>query len=98
MTALSMLITVCLVGGAPKAPVTLDATRQLFLDDYLIASMTNVERLDDAGTPIARSTPIRRDNLDIEVQWESGRPDPAGGPVSLRIILKNALLFALWCS
>jgi len=57
-----------------------------------------VEVLDAGGEPVARSKPIRRDALDIPVEWERGSlPDPRK-PVVLRITLRNALLFALWCS
>ena len=37
-------IVVCAAAAGAGTPITLDATRQLFLDDDLIASMTNVER------------------------------------------------------
>ena len=56
-----------------------------------------VEVLDAAGSVLAISQPIRRDGLDLPVEWRQG--SPAGhGPVGLRITLKNAHLFALWCS
>lgn len=50
------------------------------------------------GTPVARSKPIRCDSLDVPVEWEEIPTDRPKDPVVLRITLKNALLFALWCS
>jgi hypothetical protein len=54
----------------------------------------NVEALDTTGQSIARSKPIRRDNLDTLIEWEGGE---IRGAVVLRITLKNACLYALWC-
>jgi hypothetical protein len=54
----------------------------------------NVEALDATSRPIARSKPITRDSLDSLVEWEDGE---ITGPVVLRITLKNACLYALWC-
>ncbi len=56
-----------------------------------------VELLDSSGKLLGRSKPIQRDGLDIPVEW-SGDIQQPDGPVSLRIKLKNARLFALWCS
>ena len=55
-----------------------------------------VELLDAEGKLLARSKSIQRDALDIPVNWSSEiiLPD---GPVKLRVKLKNARLFALWC-
>ena len=56
-----------------------------------------VEALDPAGKLLARSKPIRRDALDIAVEWPE---DPFPGLdtlVVLRFTLKNACLYALWC-
>jgi hypothetical protein len=53
-----------------------------------------VEALNAAGQSIARSKPIHRDSLDTLVEWEGGE---VTGPVALRITLKNACLYALWC-
>ena len=55
-----------------------------------------VELLDSAGKLLVRSKPIQRDGLDIPVEW-SGDIEQHGEPVSLRIKLKNARLFAMWC-
>jgi hypothetical protein len=55
-----------------------------------------VQLLDTNDKPLATSKPIRRDGLDIPVEWTA----PAARPpalVKLRIHLKNARLFALWC-
>ena len=56
-----------------------------------------VEVLDANDKPLARSKPIQRDGLDIPVEWAEPverLPEFA----KLRIHLKNARLFALWCS
>jgi hypothetical protein len=55
----------------------------------------NVEALKTTGQSIARSKPIRRDSLDTLIEWEGGE---ITGPVVLRITLKNACLYALWCN
>jgi hypothetical protein len=54
----------------------------------------NVEALDGTGQSIARSKPIARDTLDAVIEWKGGE---VTGPVVLRITLKNACLYALWC-
>ena len=56
-----------------------------------------VEMLDERGTTIARSIPIRRDALSIPVHWELDKVPAASQAVRLRITIENALLFALWC-
>lgn len=57
-----------------------------------------VEVLDAAGQTIAQSQPIQEDGLDIAVEWQEGSLENLETPVVLRITLRNALLFALWCS
>ena len=57
-----------------------------------------VEALDEAGRVTAASRPLRRDALDIPIEWQTGVPPKAGDTVALRFTLKNAHLFALWCS
>jgi hypothetical protein len=57
-----------------------------------------VEVLDAAGKTIDRSKPICTDSLDAVVEWEPGGPEKADEPVVLKITLKNACLYALWCS
>ncbi len=57
-----------------------------------------VEVLDKGGKVVAVSKPIRRDATDVAVAWAEGGLKPGAGPVSLRITLKNARLFALWCT
>ena len=54
----------------------------------------NVEALDLAGKVICKAKPIRRDSLDTLIEWEAGA---IHGDVVLRITLKNASLYALWC-
>lgn len=60
MNASAMLIALCLVGQS-GTPIPLDATRQLFLDDYLIATSENVTRQvhavqKHAANPVLRAT------------------------------------------
>jgi len=55
-----------------------------------------VEVLGTDGKLVARSKPVQRDALDLPVEWSSGFAPPAD-PVTLRIKLTNARLFALWC-
>ena len=57
-----------------------------------------VEILDKSGKTIARSKPVQQDALDIPVQWEEAGLANATSPVTLRITLRNALLFAIWCA
>ena len=56
-----------------------------------------VAALDAEGNVVARSEPIQADALAIPVRWQEGRLPGKQTPVSLRIELKNALLYALWC-
>jgi hypothetical protein len=55
-----------------------------------------VELVDANDRLLAKSKPIQRDALDIPVEWAA---PPEGLPerAKLRIKLKNARLFALWC-
>jgi hypothetical protein len=53
-----------------------------------------VEALDGGGRSIDKSKPIRGDRLDELVEWTSGN---FVGAAALRIRLKNACLYALWC-
>lgn len=57
-----------------------------------------VEVLDGEGRVIAKSKPIRADGLDLPVAWQEGGIEDVDAPVALRITLRNALLFALWCT
>lgn len=57
-----------------------------------------IEACEPNGRVVAVSRPVRCDSLDAVVEWAEGDLDGAKGPVVLRIRLKNALLFALWCS
>jgi hypothetical protein len=56
-----------------------------------------VEALDQQGRSTAVSKPIAADGLDIPVVWERGELQAGDGPVTLRIRLRNARLFAVWC-
>ena len=44
MIAFPILIVCSVAGVSSSSPITLDETKQLFLDDFLIASSTNVIR------------------------------------------------------
>ena len=56
-----------------------------------------VEVLDPSDKVLARSRPLTADALDIPVDWDTGSLEKLPGPVRLRITLRNALVFALWC-
>ena len=56
-----------------------------------------IEVLDKDGKVVAESNPIRADGVDIPVAWAKGELKPGHDPLSLRITLSNARLFALWC-
>jgi len=57
-----------------------------------------VEVLDLSGNIIARSKLIRSDSLDIVIDWEYGGLRNLNAPVVVRLALKNACLFAVWCT
>jgi hypothetical protein len=57
-----------------------------------------IEARDRAGKTVARSKPLRRDSLDTVVEWDQGSLDAVNSPVVLLISLRNACLFAVWCS
>ena len=57
-----------------------------------------VEALDLTGNLLARSQPITLDGLSVAVEWEKGKAPPTNVPIVLRFTLRNARLFALWCS
>ena len=59
---------------------------------------TLVEVVNEHGAVIATSKPIRADGLDIAIEWEDGGLPEHSVPVSLRLTLKNALLYSLWCN
>ncbi len=54
-----------------------------------------IEAINQSGNVVARSKPIERDALDIPVEW-TNRAEFSAEPITLRIKLKNARLFALW--
>ena len=58
----------------------------------------SVEVFDLAGNSIASSKAIRTDSLDIVVDWKRGSLEGLDSPVILRFTLKNACLFAVWCT
>lgn len=57
-----------------------------------------VELLNSEGATVAKSAPIRQDGLAIPVRWAEGGMDRATDTVAAKITLKNAHLFALWCT
>lgn len=56
----------------------------------------SIEAMDAGGRVIAESLPIQADALDIPVRWRHGRPEQSESPVTLRITMENAHLFAIW--
>jgi hypothetical protein len=83
-------------GEIVTKPLTLKGT-SLHLNAKSDFGAIVIEMLDAAGKVLAHSKPIQRDSLDIPVEWAEDA-EPFNGPVTLRIQLKNARLFALWCS
>jgi len=57
-----------------------------------------VEVLDTAGNSIAKSRSVRSDSFDIVIDWEHGSLRSLPAPVVLRFTIKNACLFAVWCT
>jgi len=57
-----------------------------------------VEVLDLEGSIIAGSKPVKGDGLDIVADWKNGSLENLKAPVVLRFTLKNACLFAVWCT
>lgn len=55
-----------------------------------------VEALDMDGKTIAVSEPLRADELDSPVVWNT--PPPVGTALQLRISVTNGQLYALWCA
>jgi hypothetical protein len=55
-----------------------------------------VEALDKDGRTVAESKPVQQDALDIAVEWKQGSLGGSESPVTLRITLKNAHLYAIW--
>src|SRR5688572_5825042 len=76
-------------------PVTLKSTA-LHLNAKADFGEVVIEVLDAQGTRIAESKEVSRDGLDLPVTWRDEFQLP-GEPVTLRIKLQNARLFALWC-
>ena len=56
-----------------------------------------IDLLDANGKLLARSNAVQRDGLDIPVEWTEPLKSILE-PTQLRIKLKNARLFALWCT
>lgn len=78
-------------------PLRLDG-RMLHLNADASAGHMVIDMLDTTGNVVARSSRITRDSLDIPVEWETGGLEAATPPVTLRIQMQQAELFALWCS
>lgn len=47
---------------------------------------------------VAKSKPLRGDGLDLPVEWEEGDLGEAKAASVLRLTLRNARLYALWCT
>ena len=74
------------------------AGRHLHLNAKSDYGEIRIEVLDTTGKVIARSRPAREDSLDSVVEWEEGSLAGVQAPVTLRISIDNALLFAIWCT
>ena len=48
MTALQLLIAVCPMMAEQAHPISVDGKKQLFLDDYVIASTDNIKLTNEA--------------------------------------------------
>jgi hypothetical protein len=72
--------------------------RRLHLNAKADFGQISVEVLDPRGKVLVRSKPVRADGLDLPVEWPAGTSEKLSTPVVLRITVRNALLFALWCS
>ncbi|MCX7424698.1 MAG: hypothetical protein NTW96_03575 [Planctomycetia bacterium] len=83
-------------GQIVTPPVRL-AAGQLHLNANAAGGWIRVEVFAPDGHVVARSERIDRDALDIPVTWEQGSLEGLEGPVTLRITLQNAEVFALWC-
>jgi hypothetical protein len=84
-------------GQVMTKPVEL-AGKTLHLNTQSDYGHVVIEAVAGNGEVIARSKPIAEDSLDAAVEWDQGSLDARDGPVTLRIALTNALLFAIWCS
>lgn len=83
-------------GEIVTRPLTLKGTR-LHLNAKADFGEIVLELLDASGNSMARSKPVQRDGLDIPIEWTREVQLPRE-PVTLRIKLANARLFAIWCS
>jgi hypothetical protein len=68
--------------------------KNLYLNVDADFGEVRVEAIDAEGKAIATSRTIRCDSLGLPIEWESGAIEETA---SLRIGLKNACLYALWC-
>jgi hypothetical protein len=84
-------------GQIVTKPLRLHGTR-LHLNAKSDFGQIQVEVLDPRGAVLVRSKPVRADGLDLPVEWQGDGPAKWTEPVVLRITLRNALLFAFWCS
>ena len=73
------------------------AGRRLHLNATARFGKITIEVLDESGRILALSKAVERDSLDIPVEWQEGELPGAQTPVTLRIKLENARLYALWC-
>lgn len=69
----------------------------LYLNAKADFGSVSVEALGADGDVLAASQPIKKDGLEIPVDWKNGWTLPKHKPVQLRITLNNARLFAFWC-
>ena len=84
-------------GSVVTKPLTLAGT-QLHLNTVSDFGEVLVTVHDASGKVVAVSEPVTADALDIPVTWAEGGIEGLDGPVTLAITLRNAKLFALWCT
>jgi hypothetical protein len=83
-------------GEVLTRPVVLQG-RSLHLNIKSDFGEARVEALSETGAVMASSEPVRADSLDARVRWTGDEPFGTDSPVRLRIALRNAQLYAVWC-
>src|SRR4051812_37689612 len=82
---LRLLVLLLIAEGAQAAPIEITATKQLFLDDYLIASSTGVHRTVQTARKFERNPVI----------WPSEKWDPPFATV-YGSVLRDEGKFKIW--
>ena len=83
-------------GGTVVTPPLLLDTDELFLNAAARWGEIVVEALDEAGSLVATSHPVREDAIRVPVRWASGSLTRLrGATIRLRLALRNARVYAL---